>query len=138
METKNYTIGQLAKASGVGVETIRFYELKGLIKQPKAYSGYRKYPSDDVLKIKFIKRTQKLGFTLAEAKELLNLRVSSTAKCKDVREQTKNKLSQIEKKIKDLQKMKRSLKSLIEVCNQEEKSVSECPILDHFSKDKKC
>ena len=89
---EEYTIGKLAKESGVTVETVRFYEQKGLIKQPSSKTGYRKYPYDDVVKIKFIKRTQELGFTLNEAKELLELRVKSNAKCGQVKIKAESKL----------------------------------------------
>lgn len=133
-----YTIGKLAKESGVTVETVRFYEQKGLIKQPAPKSGYRKYPYDDIIKIKFIKRTQELGFTLNEAKELLELRVKSNAKCGQVKAKAEHKLDEVEKKIKDLNKMKRSLKKVINSCANNEKSVSECPILECFEKDKRC
>lgn len=132
-----YTIGKLAKESGVTVETVRFYEQKGLIKQPAPKSGYRKYPYDDIIKIKFIKRTQELGFTLNEAKELLELRVKSDAKCGQVKAKAEHKLDEVEKKIKDLNKMKRSLKKMINSCANNEKSISECPILECFEKDKR-
>lgn len=135
---EEYTIGKLAKESGVTVETVRFYEQKGLIKQPSPESGYRKYPFDDIIKIKFIKCTQVLGFTLNEAKELLELRVKSNAKCGQVKAKAESKLSEVEEKIKDLNKMKRSLKKMIKSCNNSEKSTTECPILDCFEKDKKC
>ncbi len=133
-----FTIGKLAKESGVTVETVRFYEQKGLIKQPVSKSGYRKYPYDDVLKIKFIKRTQELGFTLNEAKDLLELRVSSSAKCGQVKKKAELKLSEVEDKIKDLNKMKRSLKKMVGSCVNNERSTSECPILECFEKDNKC
>lgn len=135
---EEYTIGKLAKESGVTVETIRFYEQKGLIKQPSPKSGYRKYPFDDIIKIKFIKRTQELGFTLNEAKELLELRVKNNAKCGQVKAKAEQKLDEVEKKIKDLNKMKRSLRKMVDSCSNNEKSVSECPILECFEKDKKC
>ncbi len=118
---EEYTIGKLAKESGVTVETIRFYEQKGLIKQPSPKSGY-----------------QELGFTLNEAKELLELRVKNNAKCGQVKAKAEQKLDEVEKKIKDLNKMKRSLRKMVDSCSNNEKSVSECPILECFEKDKKC
>jgi Hg(II)-responsive transcriptional regulator len=135
---EEYTIGKLAKKSGVTVETVRFYEQKGLIKQPLNKTGYRKYPYDDIMKIKFIKRTQELGFTLNEAKELLDLRVKNNTKCGQVKAKAEFKLSEVEEKIKDLKKMKRSLRKMINSCVNNEKSISECPILEHFEKDAKC
>ena len=135
---EEYTIGKLAKKSGVTVETVRFYEQKGLIKQPSTRSGYRKYPYDDIVKIKFIKRTQELGFTLNEAKELLDLRVKSNAKCGQVKSKAELKLQEVDEKIKDLNKIKRSLKKLIGACSNNEKSTLECPILECFERDTKC
>ncbi len=132
-----YTIGKLAKESGVTTETVRFYEQKGLIKQPTVSSGFRKYPYDDIIKIKFIKRTQELGFTLNEAKELLELRVNSNAKCGEVKTKAELKLNEVEDKIKDLNKIKRSLKKMIYSCSNNESSISKCPILEYFEKDKK-
>ena len=85
MKETHFTIGKLAKKAGVKIDTVRFYERKGLIKQPSNTSGYRKYPLEDAIKIRFIKRTQELGFTLKEAKELLELKVSKTAKCSKFR-----------------------------------------------------
>ncbi len=134
---EEYTIGKLAKESGVTVETVRFYEQKGLINQPSPKSGYRKYPYDDVIKIRFVKRAKELGFTLNEAKELLQLRVKSDAKCGQVKLKAEQKLEDVDKKIKDLNKIKRSLKSLIQTCSNNESSTSECPILESFEKDKK-
>lgn len=133
-----YTIGQLAKNSGVTVETVRFYVQKGLIKQPTPKSGYRKYSFDDIIKIKFIKRAQYLGFTLNEANELLELRVNNRARCGQVKVKAEQKLDEVEKRIKDLNIMKRSLKKMINSCSNDEKFVTECPILECFEKDKRC
>jgi len=70
---RGFTIGKVAKAAGVGVETIRFYEKKGLIEQPPSQGTYRTYPKTVVGRIRFVKRAQELGFTLAEIRELLSL-----------------------------------------------------------------
>ena len=134
-KVEKFTIGKLAKESGVTVETVRFYEQKGLIDQPISTSGYRKYPYEDIVKIKFVKRTQELGFTLKEAKELLELRVNSNAKCGEVKSKAEGKLEEVEKKVSDLIKMKKSLEKMIESCTRDEGSVSECPILEDFEKD---
>ncbi len=83
------TIGILAKSAQVGVETVRFYERKGLLQQPKKTSTFREYSQTDVRKIRFIKRAQELGFTLDETKELLEMKVCS-----------KNTRPHIQKKIK--------------------------------------
>jgi len=87
------TIGQVAKHSGIGLETVRFYERKGLIEEPpRTDSGYRQYPKDVVGRIRFIKRAKELGFSLKEISELLSLRVDPDTKCADVRKQTELKL----------------------------------------------
>ena len=94
------TIGKLAKAAEVGVETIRFYERKGLLIQPEKVGGFRYYSSDLVTKIRFIKRSQQLGFTLSETKELLELSVQSTSQCKDILLKTEQKIREIDEKMK--------------------------------------
>ncbi len=129
-----FTIGKLAKEAGVKIDTIRFYERKGLIKQPSSSEGFRKYPFEDVIKIKFIKRAQELGFTLNEAKDLLELKVSRTAKCSSVKNKADLKIVEVELKIKDLQKIKKTLKNLSESCGRNDLSISQCPILENFEK----
>lgn len=126
------TIGNLATASDVNVETIRFYERKGILKQPSKLGGFRYYPSDYITRIRFIKRSQELGFTLAETKELLELKVKSQSRCGDVLSKTKSKIEEIEKKISDLKKMKKSLVGLANCCEDNEQPLSECPILECF------
>ena len=102
MET--LTIGQLAKDAGVNIETIRYYERRGLIPEPpRRKSGYRQYGSDFVLRIQFIKRAQELGFSLNEIDELLALRVDSGTACSEVKHHAEAKIADIEGKIKTLQ-----------------------------------
>jgi MerR family mercuric resistance operon transcriptional regulator len=126
------TIGKLAKKSDVGVETIRFYEKKGILKQPKKSGAFRQYPEEYIARIHFVKRSQELGFTLKEAKELLDLKIKDQAKCSDVLSKAENKISEINQKIKDLKKMKKSLEGLANCCVDEEQPLSECPILECF------
>jgi MerR family mercuric resistance operon transcriptional regulator len=132
------TIGKIAKQAGVGVETIRFYERKGLIKQPKKEfsEGFRSYSQDEALKIRFIKRAQELGFTLREIKELLDLNTNPRATCDDVRILAETKISEIEQKIKDLKQMKASVRQLEKACSDSRKAVACCRIIDCF--DGKC
>lgn len=132
MRHKDLTIGKLAKKSQVNVETVRFYERKGLLKQPKKTGTYRHYPVEYIERIRFIKRSQELGFTLTEAKELLDLKLKNQSKCSDVLEKTTIKLREVEKKIKDLKKIKKSLKNLALCCNDKNILLSDCPILDCF------
>ncbi len=129
---KLLTIGKLAQASHVNVETIRFYERKGILTQPKKIGAFRYYPWEFVKKIHFIKRSQELGFTLREAKELLDLKIKDQARCSDVLIKTEEKIHEIDQKIEDLQKMKRSLKGLANCCHDMNQPLSDCPILECF------
>lgn len=131
---ERFTIGKLANASDVNVETIRFYERKGILEQPNKEGSFRYYPESYILKIRFIKRSQELGFTLKEAKELLDLRIKNHAKCSDVLSKTEKKINEIDKKIADLKKMKASLKNLANCCVDETQPLSECPILECFTR----
>jgi Hg(II)-responsive transcriptional regulator len=133
------TIGVLAEQTGVGVETVRFYERKGLIQQPtRKAKGYRQYQSEDAIRIRFIKRAQELGFTLKEVKELFELNASPRATCSDVKKKTDIKIEEIESKIKDLQRMRRSLKELSETCGDSKQAVTQCRILNCFESGWKC
>lgn len=126
------TIGTLAQNSGVNVETIRFYERKELLVQPQKQGGFRYYPRDYITRIRFIKRSQELGFTLSETKELLELQIRNHAKCADVLTKTNEKIKEIDSKINDLKRMKKSLVGLANCCVKEDQPLSECPILDCF------
>ena len=128
------TIGALAKEAGVGVETIRFYERKGLIKQPKkdGSGAFRKYPPEDAVKIRFIKQAQELGFTLVEIKGLLVLNANPRATCEDVRVRAERKLNEVDAKIKDLQRIRRALKVLESACDQSPEAIACCRIMDCF------
>lgn len=130
------TIGKLAKASEVNIETIRFYEKKGLLKQPKKLGTFRSYPLEYIARIKFIKRSQELGFTLKEAKELLDLKIKNHSKCGDVLSKTEEKINEINQKIKDLKKMKKSLVGLASCCVDNNQPLSDCPILECFISEK--
>lgn len=129
---ESLTIGKLADASGVNVETVRFYERKGILKQPKKQSTFRYYPEDYITRIRFIKRSQELGFTLKETKELLDLKIKNQSKCSDVLSKTEEKIQEINQKINDLKKMKKSLEGLASCCVDTNQPLSDCPILDCF------
>ena len=138
-DTHKLTIGILAKESGVGVETVRFYERKGLLKRPlKRCVGYRQYERDDITRITFIKRSQVLGFTLREIQELLKLNSSPRATCSDVRAKADLKIMEIEEKIRDLQNMKHILKELAAACGESKQAVTKCRILNCFEPGWKC
>ena len=129
------TIGKLAKASGVGVETIRFYERKGLIKRPSRQAGaYREYTADEAARIRFIKRAQELGFTLREVKELLEIQSKRRVTGAQVRGKAEEKIQEIQEKISDLKQMESSLRKLAKVCGEGEQAIRECKIFECFGK----
>ncbi|MFQ5589116.1 MAG: heavy metal-responsive transcriptional regulator [Nitrospiria bacterium] len=128
---KTMTIGQLAKTSHVKVETVRYYERRGLMPPPpRRASGYRQYALKDVQRIRFIKHAQSIGFTLNEIAEMLALRVESAATCGDVTKRIDAKLADVEEKIKTLRRMKKTLVKLKEACREPGAPSSECPILE--------
>lgn len=135
---KELTIGKLARAAGVGVETVRFYERRGLIKRPTVKEGFRKYSEEDAKRIRFIKRAQDLGFTLKEIKGLLELNSNPRSTCLDVRKQTDAKIKEVEEKIQDLKKMKKSLETLSKACGESKKAMIHCEILNCFEPGWKC
>lgn len=131
MEDK-LTIGKLANSSEVSVETIRFYERKGILKQPKKQGTFRHYPEEYITRIRFIKRSQELGFTLKETKELLDLKIKNQSRCSDVLSKTEEKIQEINQKISDLKKMRKSLEGLAGCCVDTNQPLSDCPILECF------
>ena len=122
-------IGQLAQRAGVGVETVRFYEREGLISEPpRRPSGYRDYPLDTVTRIVFIRRAKKLGFSLKEIRELLELRVRPRRNCAHVKQNADAKIADIDGKIGALRRMRRALTNLTKAC-EKRAPTTECPIL---------
>ncbi len=125
-----YSIGQLAKKANVNLETIRYYERRGLLPEPpRNNSGHRQYSIKDLKRTEVIKRTQSLGFSLQEISDLLSLKVESGKTCGDVKQRVKAKLIDIEKKIETLQRMKEVLQKLETDCPGEG-PLNECPILE--------
>ena len=125
-------IGQVAKRAGVNVETIRFYERKGLLTQPQRnQEGYRQYSHEAITRIRFIKRAKELGFSLTEISELLSFQANPRATCGDVKQRAEAKISTIQARMKDLQKMKRSLENLAAACKGSG-PLDDCPIIDCF------
>lgn len=124
------TIGRLAEAAGVGVETLRFYEREGLLpKPPRKRSGYRQYSPQAVERVLFIRRAKELGFTLKEITELLELRIDPHKSCADVRALARSKIEDVETKIADLARIKSALEKLAKACRGKGPT-SDCPILD--------
>jgi Hg(II)-responsive transcriptional regulator len=127
---KEMTVGKLAKTAGVNIETIRYYEQRGLLPEPsRKESGYRLYSQEDVRRLQFILRAKELGFSLREIQELLELRVGEKTNCDEVREQTEIKIRDIEDKIADLERMQEVLVKLATAC-QNRGATDECPILE--------
>ena len=121
------TISRLAKELGINIETIRFYERKGLIQQPlKPTTGYRHYPNETVNRIHFIKRAQELGFTLDEIVHLLSLEDSP---CNEIQALASNKLEKVQAKILDLRRLENALEVLLFQCHENDDK-SHCPIID--------
>ena len=125
------TIGRLAKAAGVNVETIRYYQRRGLVDEPsKPLGGHRRYALSAASRVRFIKRAQQLGFTLDEVTGLLRLEDGQS--CRETRLLAERKLTLIEKRIADLNRMRRTLKSLIAECAAGQRPRS-CPIIATLS-----
>ena len=132
--TVGCTIGQLAKAVGVNVQTVRYYERRRLLgPSARRPSGYRIYGEDEERRLRFIKNAQALGFTLHEIEELLDLQVSSKARCGDVQRKAEAKLKHVEAKVRDLQALARALRSLIRDCRAGQPT-DRCPILQSLEK----
>lgn len=130
------TIGKVAHRAQVRIDTLRYYERQAVIPPPQRNgSNYRIYSEDTVLRVRFVKRAQGLGFTLAEIKELLELRVSEQASCADVRDQALAKIEDLNEKIRSLQAMRQALSKLADECSGDW-PVSECPILDALDTEK--
>jgi MerR family transcriptional regulator, mercuric resistance operon regulatory protein len=119
------TIGRLAAAAGVHVETIRYYQRRGLLPEPKRPTGgVRRYGEDAAARLRFIKRAQDIGFTLDEVAELLKLERG----CRDAHDLAAAKLVGVERRLADLRRIRRTLRELIGRC--EEGRAESCPIID--------
>jgi len=121
-------IGGLSKATGVNIETIRYYEKAGVLPPPpRSDGGRRQYDSDHLARLKFVKRCRELGFTLEEVRTLLGL-VDGGYTCGEVREMTLQHQQEIKKKVTDLRRLDRTLGKLAENC--EGGDAPECPVID--------
>jgi MerR family mercuric resistance operon transcriptional regulator/MerR family gold-responsive transcriptional activator of gol and ges genes len=131
-----YTIGKVARTAGVNIQTIRYYERRRLL-APKTRkdSGYRLYDEGALKRLRFIKNAQELGFSLKEISELLNLRVSSKARCGDIQHKAQKKLDDVKLKIERLNAIEKVLKRLIKTCHREE-TTEHCPILNSLEEEK--
>jgi MerR family mercuric resistance operon transcriptional regulator len=122
------TIGKLAAAGGVGVETIRFYQRKGLLDEPARETGIRRYGSEDLRRLRFIKQAQTAGFTLQEIKELLELDAGEDRP--RARELAQARIEALDEKIAELKQSRDALRRLARECG--EGSRGPCPILKSF------
>ena len=128
---EDLTIGRVARAADVNVETIRYYHRRGLLNQPaKPSSGRRRYSSDAVRRVRFIKRAQQLGFTLEEVKGLL--RLEDGRSCRQTRLLAEEKLAVIQQRLANLARMHGLLETLIAECRQG-KQLRSCPIITALS-----
>jgi MerR family mercuric resistance operon transcriptional regulator len=131
IRTAELPIGALAESAGVNVETIRYYQRRGLLEEPdKPPSGHRRYSVSAVKRVVFIKRAQQLGFTLEEVMALLRLEDGQS--CAETRALAEHKLAMIEERLADLNRMRRLLKTLISECAVGKRPRS-CPIIATLS-----
>jgi len=107
------TIAAAAREAGVGIETVRYYERRGLIRRPTAGAGYRRYPPTTIREIRFIREAQRLGFTLAEIRELIAIANNDTATCGDVCSATDRKLAEVRERIAQMQRLETELESML-------------------------
>jgi MerR family transcriptional regulator, mercuric resistance operon regulatory protein len=125
--SKAFTIGRLAEAAGVHVETVRYYQRRGLLAEPpRPLGGVRCYSDRDALRLRFIKRAQAVGFTLAEVGSLLNIRQHQS--CRATRALVAEKLFVVEARVRELQRLRRELRHWIEECDANTRDTS-CPAL---------
>jgi len=122
------TIGRLAESAQVNVETVRYYQRRGLMREPARPTGsVRRYSDDDVRRIRFIKRAQQLGFTLEEVTNLLKLEDGRS--CRETEQLAQQKLSLVEARITDLQRLRKTLRDLIGRCESGRGRIT-CPIIE--------
>ncbi|MGH9126198.1 MAG: MerR family transcriptional regulator [Acidimicrobiales bacterium] len=126
---ESYTIGGLAKAAGVSVETVRYYERRGVLTQPPRGEGYRHYSRDDVDRLALVRRAKSFGFTLAEVAELFE---AGHGGCTEVLEAARVKLEQVEREVHELQQRAARLRQLVSVCQSGDDDCTSL-FVDHVS-----
>ena len=121
------TIGQLATAAGVNLQTVRYYQRRGLLEQPdKPGNGYRRYPPAALERLRFIKRAQTLGFTLNEVKQLLTL---ADGRCADVQSLAQVKRDDVDRRLNDLMRLRTALDEALTACQRGDPD-AHCPLID--------
>ncbi|GAD83342.1 MerR family transcriptional regulator [Nocardia asteroides NBRC 15531] len=129
--------GELAAQAGVNAQTLRYYERRGLLaRPPRSAAGYRSYPVEAVVTVRFVKRAQDLGFTLDEIEELLQLADGGPADCDAARALAQDRATQLAQRIADLQRMQRSLAELITTCELP-RDQRRCPILTSLNEEQR-
>ncbi len=129
------TIGQVASGAEVNIQTVRYYERRGLLPEaPRTPGGYRMYDPEADARLRFIKRAQDLGFSLEEIAELLEFRVEHGAACEAVEAKAEEKIAMVEKKMGELRRIKTVLVELSRACDLREPT-SDCPVLETLSED---
>ena len=125
-------IGELSKLAETNNETLRFYESKGLLEEPRrSDSGYRLYTKNDVQRVQFIMRSRRMGFSLKEINELLSMRVTKEeSTCGEVKDLAEKKLEAIDEKILELNRMKAALQQITDACCGGDESATYCTILN--------
>jgi MerR family copper efflux transcriptional regulator len=128
LHNEGYSAGELARLADVNIQTLRYYERQGLVADPpRTAAGHRRYPESTLVRVRFIRSARRLGFSLADARALLELEDAGTQA--EVREQVQHRLDDVERRLLELQTMRRGLVQLLEACHGDGPS-SECPILD--------
>lgn len=129
--TLKLTIGKVAAAAAVNVETIRFYQRRGLLTEPpKSPGGFRYYGNATIARVRFVKRAQALGFSLEEVLGLLALEESNA--CGPTHDAAVRKLQLVEKRINDLKRIRSTLKNLVQQCEAGPGAVC-CPIIESLA-----
>ncbi|HET8899199.1 MAG TPA: heavy metal-responsive transcriptional regulator [Rhodanobacteraceae bacterium] len=127
------SIGAVARAAGVGIDTIRYYERERLLPPPRRRaSGYRDFDVDAVTRLRFIRRAKELGFSLDDIRELLALSADRERGVKGVRERAEVRLDMVEQRLRELRRMQKGLKQLIASCPGHG-ALAACPILNALS-----
>jgi Cu(I)-responsive transcriptional regulator len=126
-------IGEASERSGLPAKTIRYYEDIGLIRPDRADNGYRDYGSDDVHKLRFLHRSRGLGFSVEECRQLLALYEDKSRASADVRDMASSKLTEIDRKIRELTELRHTLEHLVHACHGNDRP--DCPILEELAEE---
>ena len=133
MGYKHYNIGQLARAAGVPVSTLRYYERVGLLAPAgRAHNNYRFYTQDTLHIVRFIRAAQATGFTLEDVRTLLTFWHGQSALCKDVQPLVAKRLAEVTQRLQDMRHIQRILTSMLAMCNAQEQNAS-CPVIDKLT-----